>query len=394
MANSRPDVVNATLGAAFGVAFGGVWTLVEKVIEGLKFVCHCHKECTSLREYLEKIKPMLSKISNHCQPEEALENWLGAFGKCVKDANEILEICSDGSKWERVREVRYGLQILKLKEEIKENVNISPMALDVPEKILGMKDVFKRLKSKIIATQSVNEKGKCIGIQGMGGAGKTLLAQMVNNNEEIQESFGKHSIFWITVGRDASVSSLYVRMREYLRNQTSCETPLEDQRTHLMNVFSNRRVLLILDDWLDNVHEYRKMIEWLDIAKGFGSVTLVTTRDSSITRGINASVEYLPLLSKEHSWVLFCNHAFGTNGPPSNQELTKLAKDVCDECKSLPLALKVIGSAMKSKDDIAEWRSTLRDLRTSNATVDVEQQLFDRLRISYEQLDEPTKTCF
>ena len=35
MANSGPDVVNATLGVVFGVAFGGVWTLVEKVIEGL-----------------------------------------------------------------------------------------------------------------------------------------------------------------------------------------------------------------------------------------------------------------------------------------------------------------------------------------------------------------------
>jgi len=230
----------------------------------------------------------------------------------------------------------------------------------------------------------------------MGGSGKTLLAQMVNNNEEIQEYFCKDSIFWITVGRDASVPSLYAQMGEYLRVQTSCETSLEDQRTHLMNVFSKRRVLLILDDVWDNVHKCKEMTYWLNIAKGVGSVTLVTTRESSITSDLNASVLDIPILSEEHSWVLFCNHAFGTNGPPSNQELKKLAKDVCIECKGLPLALKVIGSAMKSKDDIAEWRSTLRDLRTSNATVDkkVEQQLFDRLRMSYDQLDKPTKTCF
>ena len=93
---------------------------------------------------------------------------------------------------------------------------------------------------------------------------------------------------------------------------------------------------------------------------------------------------------------MFCTHAFGTNGLPSNQELMKLAKDVCNECKGLPLALKVFGAAMRSKDDSAEWRSTLQDLRKSNATVDknVEQQLFNRLRISYEHLDEPTQTCF
>ena len=414
MANSGPDVVNATLGAAFGVAFGGVWTLFGKVIEGLKFVCHCQEQCTSLGVYLEKIKPMLLKISNQCQSEEALENWLGAFQKCVEDANEVLENCRDGSNWERIREVTYGLRILKLKEEIKENVNISPMALlthecisksnvdtrvmmqEVPQKIFGMGDLFVRVKSKIIERQRMNQSGRCVGIQGMGGSGKTLLAKMVNNNEEIQKSFGKDSIFWITVGRDASISSIYVRMREYLRVETSCEAPLEDQRTHLMNVFSIRRVLMILDDVWDNVHEYREMVEWLNIAKGFGSVTLLTIRDSSSARRINASVEVLSLLSQEHSWVLFCTHAFGTNGPPSNQELMKLAKDVCNECKGLPLALKVIGSAMKSKDDIAEWRSTLRDLRTSNATIDksLEHQLFNRLQISYDQLDEPTKTCF
>ena len=42
MANAGPDVVNATLGAAFGVALGGIWTLFGKAIEGVKFVCHWH----------------------------------------------------------------------------------------------------------------------------------------------------------------------------------------------------------------------------------------------------------------------------------------------------------------------------------------------------------------
>ena len=143
-------------------------------------------------------------------------------------------------------------------------------------------------------------------------------------------------------------------MREYLHVVTSCDTPLEDQRTHLMNVFSNRKVLLILDDVWDNMHQYRKMVDWLNIARGYGSVTLLTTRNSSIMCHINASVEVLPTLSEKDSWKLFCNHAFGTNGLPSNQELMKSAKDVCDESKGLPLALRVIGAAMKSKDDIAE----------------------------------------
>lgn len=46
---------------------------------------------------------------------------------------------------------------------------------------------------------------------------------------------------------------------------------------------------------------------------------------------------------------MFCTHAFGTNGFSSNQELMKMAKDVCNEFKGLPLALKVIGSAMERR---------------------------------------------
>lgn len=64
-------------------------------------------------------------------------------------------------------------------------------------------------------------------------------------------------------------------------------------------------------------------------------------------------MESLSLFSKEHKVVIFVCNAFGTNQLSSNKELTKLDKDVCNECKGLPLALKIIGAAMKCKDDCA-----------------------------------------
>ena len=164
MANPGPDVVNATLGAAFGVAFGGILSLICKAIEGVNYVCHCHEECKSLGEYLEIIKPIFEKISNQCPTEEALENWLGVFQKCLEKANEILENCRDGSNWERIREVTYARQILKLKKQLEECVNLSSMVhlmhesisksnvgtsvlmQEVPQEILGMEDHFKRVK--------------------------------------------------------------------------------------------------------------------------------------------------------------------------------------------------------------------------------------------------------
>jgi disease resistance protein RPS2 len=236
----------------------------------------------------------------------------------------------------------------------------------------------------------------CVGVRGMGGAGKTLLAQMVNNDEEIQQEFGKESIIWITVGRDAKISDSYECMRKCLR-VLSDGGSLEDQRTQLVNEFSKRSVLLILDDiWDGIVHEYKEMVDWLNIARGARSVTVVTTRDEAITRKcVTAGEEIILRLSEEESWELFRTHAFGREIVTLNRDLEVLARDVCKECKCLPLALKVIGRAMKGKGDICEWKRTWSRLQGfSMVNNGVEKELFERLRISYDQLDEPIKTCF
>jgi Leucine-rich repeat (LRR) protein len=408
----KPDIVNAFLGAAVGS--GVVGPILDKLIEGLKFVCHCREECTALREELEKVKPMLERISGQHQADSAMKNWLSAFEDCVEKADEVQKKCkSDNSSiWERGYEVKYGREILELNNKISENIKLAPMAhlalqseskstgacgimQHVPDKILGMDHNFKRMRSAV--TEGHRRKdSSCVGVRGMGGAGKTLLAQMVNNDEEIQQEFGKESIFWITVGRDAEISVIYERMRNCLRVQNDGGS-LEDQRTQLVNEFSNRSILLILDDiWDGIVHEYREMVDWLNIAGGDGSVTVVTTRDEAITRKcVNVGEEIILRLSEEQSWELFCTHAFGTEIVPLNRDLEVLARVVCQECKCLPLALKVIGRAMKGKHDIREWRKTLRNLQGSSmVNKGVEKELFERLHISYDQLDELVKTCF
>jgi disease resistance protein RPS2 len=70
-------------------------------------------------------------------------------------------------------------------------------------------------------------------------------------------------------------------------------------------------------------------------------------------------------LSKEDSWGLFRVHAFRE---PSNipGELEALVQFMAEECKGLPLALKVIGRAMvgKTKPEL-QWQLVLKQLRQS-----------------------------
>jgi Leucine-rich repeat (LRR) protein len=408
----KADIINAFLGATVGS--GVVGPILDKLIEGLKFVYHCREECTALREELEKVKPLLERISGQHQADPAMKNWLNSFEDCVEKAAEILEKCKSDSSiiWDRAYEVKYGCEILELNKKISENLKLAPMVQlalqsaskntgacgimqQVPGKILGMDHHFKSVKCAVIDGHR-RKASSCLGIRGMGGAGKTLLAQMVNNDEEIRQEFGKESIIWITVGRDAEVSAMYERMRKCLGVSSDGGT-LEDQRTQLVNEFSKRSVLLILDDiWDGMVHMYKEMVDWLNIAGGAGSVTVITTRDEAMTRKcVNAGEEIILQLSEEQSWELFHSHAFGTETVALNRDLEDLARDVCKECKCLPLALKVIGLAMKGTLDICEWKKTLLRLQGSSmVNKGIEQALFERLRISYDQLDGPTKICF
>jgi len=68
-----------------------------------------------------------------------------------------------------------------------------------------------------------------------------------------------------------------------------------------------KRVFMVLDDvWQD------KAFDSLDLAKGKGSVTLLSTRNLSLLKGASPDISqvYMTPLSKEDSWRLFCMHAF------------------------------------------------------------------------------------
>jgi disease resistance protein RPS2 len=105
------------------------------------------------------------------------------------------------------------------------------------------------------------------------------------------------------------------------------------------------------------------------------------------------------VLSKEDRWKLFCVHAFprGFSNIPS--QLQEVAELLADECKGLPLALKVIGGSMVGKSTRQEWEYQLNCLRESRQLPEQQEEeaLFGRLKLSYDNLDNDnpmSKECF
>jgi disease resistance protein RPS2 len=262
----------------------------------------------------------------------------------------------------------------------------------VPQPVFGLHNFTMRLQQSITSS-SIDAEPRYVGAWGMGGAGKTLLAQIAYNSSEVRKHFKGGKLIWLTVSQTPNIKELYDSFQRQLGLKPKSFAQEEEYKTWLYNKFLSTRVFLVLDDvWNE------KVLEQLDLAKGRGSVTLVTTRNQPVLKKagvIDEDEVQVGVLSNEDSWKLFCVHAFRTEFSNIPSQLQGVAELVADECKGLPLALKVIGGSMVGKTTRQDWEFQLNCLRESRELPEQQEEeaLFGRLKLSYGNLDKH-KECF
>jgi len=265
---------------------------------------------------------------------------------------------------------------------------------DLPQPMFGLEEYVERLET--LVTSKGSDAAPCyVGLWGMGGVGKTLLLQRLDGSPKVKGHFQGAMFIWLTVGQTPHIMTLYRTLSKKMGLDPDLYVNSEDYKRYLHTGFIHKRVFLVLDDvWQD------KAFDSLDLAKGKGSVTLLTTRDQSLLKRASPRISQVHMtpLSKEDGWRLFCVHAFET---PSNVpcELKPLAQSMAEECQGLPLALKVIGRAMFGKTSAGrQWEPLLKKLRESRIQDrSVREGLYERLKLGYDLLSEDDrrlKDCF
>jgi len=265
---------------------------------------------------------------------------------------------------------------------------------DLPASTFGQESYVERLET-LVTSEGRNGAPRYVGVWGMGGVGKTLLLQKVDGSPTVRRHFQGAVFIWLTVGQTPDLMALYRTLSEELHLEAKKHVNPEGYKRYLYTQFIQRRVFLVLDDvWED------KAFDSLDLAKGKGSVTLLSTRNQSLLERGSPRISQVQMtpLSKEDSWSLFCVHAFRE---PSNfpGELEVLAHLIAEECQGLPLALKVIGRAMYGKvSPELQWEPVLKKLRLSRMRErTVKEELYECLKLGYDVLsedDERLKDCF
>ncbi|PWA63680.1 Disease resistance protein [Artemisia annua] len=308
----------------------------------------------------------------------------------VKNVRKKLEdIDANRSRFQltpnNIREDVAGIGSVISNRETSSLVNLS--------KIYGRDEEKKTIVDKIcnsdIGIRRDIDDVRVYAIWGMGGIGKTTLAQYVYNHETVKTHFDLK--FWVYVSNEFDV-------RRIIKSICGSEDPqLDAMQVCLQKMLQGKKFLIVMDDiWIEN----KDIEKWDELCKALscgakGSTVVVTTRKNDTVK-MMAKVSELQhqvgVLSEEESWSLFKMLAFpgGGEGENVSSELELVGKEIVKKCKGLPLAVKTLGSLMSTKEKVDEWK-----LVNSKFMLEMQDNgIFTALRLSYDDLPPHMKICF
>ncbi|KAG8378739.1 hypothetical protein BUALT_Bualt07G0016500 [Buddleja alternifolia] len=276
-------------------------------------------------------------------------------------------------------------------EEIRESLPAGPSRHNFSEKsvTVGLDGDFLTIMDRLTGSSS---KLEVIPIVGMGGIGKTTLAQNVYTDPLIVNRFDARA--WITVSQDYNVRDVLIRLLDSL-GKLNDKVLIGEGDHHvaelLYKTLSGRRYLIVMDDlWSNDA--------WDDFRRFFpdnqnGSRVVLTTRLESVATyaGGFSSLHNMRLLGCHKSWELLRAKVFGEECCPP--QLERVGKEIAHDCHGLPLAIVVIaGLLSKVNRTPDEWKNVAENLHSIVAK-DADT-ILEILNLSYDHLPQHLKACF
>ncbi|KAG5573849.1 hypothetical protein H5410_063615 [Solanum commersonii] len=361
------------------VIFSKSYATSRWCLEELAHIINCKKELEQIvipvfydvspSDVRRQNPPFADSFSQHKDDMEKVQRWKDAFVEAGKTSGYHLLNFKDEAEC-----------VKKLVDDIfaKSRQIVSPFS----ESLVGMKSQVEKVTSLL---DMESNDVRSIGIWGMGGIGKTEIANALHQRYrqlfeadcflgDVGELHQKNGLTWLQqvvifklLGEKLTLTSEHEGI-DILKNNLRWKT-----------------VLFILDDV-----NHREQLEFLVGVPewfGMGSRIILTARDKHLLNShVGDNVYEVQLLSEVEALELFSRHAFGERSP--KEDFMELSRQVVKHAGGLPLALKVLGSLFNRRDK-KHWKPIIDRLKRIP-----HKDILGKLRLSFDGLDKDEKELF
>ncbi|KAI5004730.1 hypothetical protein ZWY2020_031973 [Hordeum vulgare] len=317
------------------------------------------------------------------------QSMISCFGKLsfdhrvarrIKDINEKLD------------EIKMNTEMFNLDRTTRQQFQVTIVDRRQTSSVDELEVVGTEIKQAVedmvqmIVSGCRQNRSSVFGIQGMGGIGKTTLAQKIYNESLVREKFQVR--IWLCISQSYTEIGLIkqaIRMAGEKCDQLETKTELLPL---LVDSIKGKSVLLVLDDvWKSDV--------WIDLLlspfmRALNFHVVVTTRNLDVLAEMHATYTHQVNTMNYHDGLdLLMKKSFQPHEQIS--EFKTVGYEIVKKCDGLPLAIKVVAGVLSTKRTTAEWKS-IRDSKWS--ICGLPKELGGPLYLSYSILPPQLKECF
>lgn len=363
--------------------------VVDSISRQFSYLFHYNNNITNLidgvQDLLDRRADVKQLVDRAIMNAEVIaphvEVWLMKVGEIEEKMSEVVEGrekvkngCLNG--WCPNLKHRYLLSrkavtqtsaVVELRQEGKYYSQLSYAA--APMSVMASTSTFRSevLESRISKTTEViealmNDKIHMIGICGLGGIGKTHMVREIHERTIVENLFDE--VAMVVVSRNLDLRNIQYQLADVLGLKFDENGTINDTGIMLCKRLMQGRILVIFDDVWEELDFQKLGIPVGGKGESKGCKVILTSRDERVCMkmGTQENFTIQPLSDKE-AWNLFKEKA---GDCVETSDLHSIAQELVNGCQGLPLAIVIVGTALKDRGKYA-WMDALADLKTSTA---------------------------